>query len=231
MLCTPNNPTGPALQHQQVINFIDSVPDHIMIILDEAYVEFVTDPQGCTVWTRWSDDPMSWCCGPSPRRTGLPGFASATAWPMLTLPLPCAPCRPFGVSVAAQAAVIASLEESLLLDRVADLVKARTPWPSACGISAESAGRSKQLRGCPAVHGPRRTQRPLPVPVAVRPYASGGDWDGLRITVGEPAANTRVLEVVRATLDRLASDRNRAGTRILRARSVIQMTPAPVRPR
>jgi histidinol-phosphate aminotransferase len=29
----------------------------------------------------------------------------------------------------------------------------------------------------------------------VRQYASGGDWDGLRITVGEPAANARVLEV------------------------------------
>jgi histidinol-phosphate aminotransferase len=35
--------------------------------------------------------------------------------------------------------------------------------------------------------------------VAVRPYASGGDWDGLRITVGEPAANALVLEVA-ATL-------------------------------
>ena len=46
MLCTPNNPTGPALQHQQVIDFIDSLPDHIMIVLDEAYVEFITDPQG-----------------------------------------------------------------------------------------------------------------------------------------------------------------------------------------
>ena len=33
----PNNPTGPALQHQPVIDFIDSLPDHIMIILDEAY--------------------------------------------------------------------------------------------------------------------------------------------------------------------------------------------------
>lgn len=36
MLCTPNKPTGPALQHQQVIDFIDSVPDHIMIVVDEA---------------------------------------------------------------------------------------------------------------------------------------------------------------------------------------------------
>jgi hypothetical protein len=33
----------------------------------------------------------------------------------------------------------------------------------------------------------------------VRLYASGGDWDGLRITVGEPAANELVLKVA-ATL-------------------------------
>ena len=46
MLCTPNNPTGPALQHQQVIDFIDSLPDDIMIVIDEAYVEFVSDPTG-----------------------------------------------------------------------------------------------------------------------------------------------------------------------------------------
>jgi histidinol-phosphate aminotransferase len=32
-------------------------------------------------------------------------------------------------------------------------------------------------------------------------YASGGDWDGLRITIGEPAANERVLEIA-ATLPR-----------------------------
>jgi histidinol-phosphate aminotransferase len=32
-------------------------------------------------------------------------------------------------------------------------------------------------------------------------YASGDDWDGLRITVGEPVANARVLEIA-ATLPR-----------------------------
>jgi histidinol-phosphate aminotransferase len=46
MLCTPNNPTGPALQHAEVIDFLDSIPDHILITLDEAYLEFVTDPEG-----------------------------------------------------------------------------------------------------------------------------------------------------------------------------------------
>ena len=93
MLCTPNNPTGPALQHQEVIDFIDSVPDHIMIVLDEAYVEFVTDPKDCGVWMPWSDGRMWSCSGASPRRMGLPVFVSAIAWQMLILPRRCEPCR------------------------------------------------------------------------------------------------------------------------------------------
>ena len=105
---------------------------------------------------------------------------------------------PFGVSIAAQAAVIASLEaESLLLDRVADLVKARDALavglrdlgfevPDAQGnfVWLPGGSRTEAYAAAFARAG-----------VAVRPYASGGDWDGLRITVGEPAANTRVLEV------------------------------------
>ena len=150
-----------------MIDFIDSLPDHIMIILDEAYVEFVTDPEGLRGLEAMSDDPMSWYCGPSPRHTASRVFASATAWPMPRLPLPCARSSlPFGVSVAAQAAVIASLEaESLLLDRVGDLVKARDAL--AVGLRdlgfdvPDAQGNFVWLPG-----GPRtgRTRRPLPVP-------------------------------------------------------------------
>ena len=78
---------------------------------------------------------------------------------------------PFGVSIAAQAAVIASLEASRCCSIESPIWSRRaTRWPSACGISALGAGRSRQLRhGCPAVHVPRRTQRPLAVlGVAVR---------------------------------------------------------------
>lgn len=43
MVCTPNNPTGPAVGHEELSAFIDSIPDHILVLVDEAYVEFVTD--------------------------------------------------------------------------------------------------------------------------------------------------------------------------------------------
>ena len=210
MLCTPNNPTGPALQHQQVIDFIGSLPDHIMIILDEAYVEFVTDPQGLTALDAMAGRPNVVVLRTFSKAYGLAGFRVgycvadahvAAAVRAVSLP--------FGVSIAAQAAVIASLEaESLLLDRVADLVKARDALavglrdlgfevPDAQGnfVWLPGGSRTEAYAAAFARAG-----------VAVRPYASGGDWDGLRITVGEPAANTRVLEVA-AILAQGASQR------------------------
>jgi histidinol-phosphate aminotransferase len=199
MLCTPNNPTGPALQHQQVIDFIDSLPDHIMIILDEAYVEFITDPEGLRGLEAMIGRPNVVVLRTFSKAYGLAGFrvgycvADAKVAAAVR-----AVSLPFGVSVAAQAAVIASLEaESLLLDRVGDLVKARDALavglrdlgfdvPDAQGnfVWLPGGSRTEAYAAAFARAG-----------VAVRPYASGGDWDGLRITVGEPAANTRVLEV------------------------------------
>ena len=44
LLCTPNNPTGPALRQTEVESFVDRVPDDVAVVLDEAYVEFVDDP-------------------------------------------------------------------------------------------------------------------------------------------------------------------------------------------
>lgn len=39
-VCNPNNPTGTMLTHNEVASFISAVPEHIMIILDEAYIEY-----------------------------------------------------------------------------------------------------------------------------------------------------------------------------------------------
>ena len=39
----PNNPTGTALRTAELTDFLDRVPEHVLVVLDEAYREFVTD--------------------------------------------------------------------------------------------------------------------------------------------------------------------------------------------
>ncbi len=43
-VCNPNNPTGTAVRHDELVAFLGAVPDGVLVALDEAYHEFVTDP-------------------------------------------------------------------------------------------------------------------------------------------------------------------------------------------
>lgn len=43
-VCNPNNPTGTIVSHDELVRFIEQVPETVMIVLDEAYCEYVTDP-------------------------------------------------------------------------------------------------------------------------------------------------------------------------------------------
>lgn len=44
-LCNPNNPTGTIYRRDAFAAFLKRVPDHIPVVVDEAYFEFVTDPE------------------------------------------------------------------------------------------------------------------------------------------------------------------------------------------
>ncbi len=44
-VCNPNNPTGTIVRKKELDAFVASLPDHVVLILDEAYFEFVTDPE------------------------------------------------------------------------------------------------------------------------------------------------------------------------------------------
>ncbi|MGH3813148.1 MAG: pyridoxal phosphate-dependent aminotransferase [Pseudonocardiaceae bacterium] len=44
-VCNPNNPTGTAVRRDELVAFLDAAPDGVLVALDEAYHEFVTDPE------------------------------------------------------------------------------------------------------------------------------------------------------------------------------------------
>lgn len=41
-LCNPNNPTGEYIREDELVNFLERVPQEILVVLDEAYTEYVT---------------------------------------------------------------------------------------------------------------------------------------------------------------------------------------------
>jgi histidinol-phosphate aminotransferase len=205
LLCTPNNPTGPALAHAEVVAFVDAVPDHVLVVLDEAYVEFVSGAERLRGLEMLTDRPNVVVLRTFSKAYGLAGFrvGYCVAWPELAAAVR-AVSLPFGVSVPAQAAVLASLAaEPELLERVAELVRARDRLADGLrelGFAVPDA--QGNFVWLPA--GPQTTACARAFGAAglsVRPFAVGDDQDGIRITVGEPEANERVLEVA-ATLPR-----------------------------
>ena len=42
-LCSPNNPTGGLIKHADLIAFLEKVPENILVVIDEAYYEYIVD--------------------------------------------------------------------------------------------------------------------------------------------------------------------------------------------
>jgi len=43
-VANPNNPTGTLASREELIKFVNEVPDHVLLVLDEAYLEFLGEP-------------------------------------------------------------------------------------------------------------------------------------------------------------------------------------------
>src|SRR3954451_9547901 len=125
LLCSPNNPTGPALRHREVTALVDSLPEHVLVVLDEAYVEFVRDRQALRGLDLERSNVVvlltfSKAYGLGGFRVGYCVADAALAGAARAVALP------FGVSLPAQAAAVASLAAvDQLGERVQRLVGAR----------------------------------------------------------------------------------------------------------
>jgi histidinol-phosphate aminotransferase len=41
IICNPNNPTGTTVSQHEILEFLDKVPGHVQVVMDEAYIEYV----------------------------------------------------------------------------------------------------------------------------------------------------------------------------------------------
>lgn len=49
MICNPNNPTASYVGAKELSDFIKGLPDHVICVIDEAYIEFATDTDCATM--------------------------------------------------------------------------------------------------------------------------------------------------------------------------------------
>jgi len=198
LICTPNNPTGTVVGDSELEVFLEQVPSDVLVVIDEAYLEFVTAPDSPDALAIHRSRPNVAVLRTFSKAYGLAGLrvGYAVAHEPLAEALRKA-AIPFGVNSLAQAAAVASLEAFDELDvRVKELVDERARvvealedqgwslpdaqanfvWFRLGELTAEFAA------ACEAAG------------LTVRPYGT----DGARATIGEREANDRLIEVAGA---------------------------------
>jgi histidinol-phosphate aminotransferase len=127
IVCSPNNPTSTIVTRSEFLGFMALVPSTVLVILDEAYVEFVTDPDAIDGATVIHDYPNLVLLRTFSKAHGLAGLRIGYAiGPEYVMDAARAVSIPLSVTELAQRAALKSLElETELLERVADLVTVR----------------------------------------------------------------------------------------------------------
>ncbi|MEV6489290.1 histidinol-phosphate transaminase [Actinoplanes sp. NPDC051633] len=200
IVCNPNNPTGTAVARAQLDRFVDEVPSDVLIVLDEAYREFVTDdsvPDGIEVY---GDRPNVVVLRTLSKAWGLAGLRIGF---LVAQPEVAAAVRkvvtPFSTNLIAQAAALAALDQEPEVRRRAALVVAErdrvtealrklsvdVPDSQANFVWLPIADRTAGFAAACESRG-----------VIVRAFHP----EGIRVTIGTPEENDAFLSAAEAAL-------------------------------
>jgi len=204
-VANPNNPTGTWIEPSLLKAFIASIPEDVIVVLDEAYNEYL-DPSQEAPSARWTGEhgnlivsrTFSKAHGLAALRVGY-GIMNANVADMLNRVR-----QPFNVNALAQAAAVAALADTAYVDESRALNRAGMR-------ELENGARALNCRFVPShgnfllVHVGDAAgvyQRLLRQGVIVRPVANYGLPEFLRVTVGLPAENRRFLDALAIALTR-----------------------------
>lgn len=195
MVCSPNNPTGTVVTRPELERFLAAVGTNVIVALDEAYHEYVTDPDaadGMSLVDRHPNLVVLRTFSKAYRLAALRvGYAVASAEVATALRKVCAP---FSVSSVAQAAAIASLDHAdELLAACAEVVDERVRVRDAL-VGAGFRVPPSQANFVWLALGERTADfaaHCLDHRIVVRPFHP----DGVRVTVSSAAENDAFLAV------------------------------------
>ncbi len=195
ILCSPNNPTGPAIRAAEFKKFLASVRDDVLVILDEAYTEFVRDPEAVDGRAVLGTDPRVLLTRTFSKAYGLAGLRVGYAVGDPSIVAPVRACvTPFSVSGVAQAAALASLDaEGELLERVDAVVAERERFVAALTDDGwtlpEAQGNFVWIAAGDDTDALVAHLASAAPPILARGFAG----DGVRVTVGSREENDHVL--------------------------------------
>jgi histidinol-phosphate aminotransferase len=200
LVCNPNNPTGTAIRKPDLDAFLDAVPPDVLVVIDEAYREFVTDPAVPDALVNYGDRPNVVILRTLSKAWGLAGLRVGV---LVAQPDVAAAVRkvvtPFSTSSAAQAAALAALRATDEMSRRVALVVAERErvLPAIRKLVPDAPESQANFGWLPlgdrAVEFGAACER---AGILVRPFAG----DGVRVTVGTAEENDAFLAAAEAAL-------------------------------
>lgn len=202
LVCTPNNPTGPAVTESQIRSFLAKVPATVPVVIDEAYFEFCAAssiPEGeeppLNGLDIYRDYPNVIILRTFSKAQGLAGLrvGYSISHPQITRHLRVA-ATPFAVSALAERAAVASIEhQEAVMERVSHIVAERERVTARLReLGYEFPGTYANFAWLPLGE---RTGDFVDLmnrnALSVRAFGS----EGVRVSIGEVEANDRFLSL------------------------------------
>ena len=210
-VANPNNPTGTLAPKAAVLRLIREAPEHVVIVLDEAYIDFLEHPLDLVPMVRNARQPNLILLRTFSKIYGLAALrlGYAMGHPALIGALEKVR-QPFNTNMLAQVAALAALDDT------AHLRKTRAN--NLAGLKTLASGFARLgLRHVPSaanfilVHvgdGRGVFERMQQAGIIVRPMGGYGLPEWIRITVGTPRQNARCLAALARALGKSGGNKN-----------------------
>jgi histidinol-phosphate aminotransferase len=194
-LNNPNNPTGSALLKDEMIKFLKSLPQDIIVVLDEAYIEFATDPRGARGLDLLTYHPLIVVLRTFSKLYGLAGLRIGYGMNRVR--------QPFNANTLAQVAATAALDDTEFVSQTLKVVRDGLSYLydqlERLGLEYVPTQTNFFLIKVP-IKARKTYELMLKEGVIVRSMESFGLTDYIRISVGLPEENERFVSTLRKVL-------------------------------
>ena len=200
----PNNPTGTLAPREDVVRLVNEIPDDVLLVMDEAYLDFLEKPVDLLPVIRAGEKPNLLLLRTFSKIFGLAGLRLGYGIGPTELIAALEKVRqPFNINSIAQAGALAALDDPEHLDR--------TRANNTLGLDhLQNAFRRLALEFVPSHanfvlvrvrDGQRVFEEMQKLGVITRPMGGYQLPEWIRITVGTPEENTRCLAALKKALD------------------------------